>query len=305
MEIIPYDPALAPALARNFNDLTAAVPHCYGVEPETFAQALAGAANGAGHKSLRAEQVLVARALGTVLGFVHLGIEKPEDDEEDETGIIRFLSYPSGRRAVGQALLERAEGHLRDQEIARIEASRSSYRYPFYHFPNAYLSDHLGHIQALYQFNSYDRTGGEIFFDWEDYPLIVPEPHELAGDILLEWQEGQGSRPGLEVQAHHDGQHIGTCGSVSGGNSSTHPRAQDWHFTTWLGVNEPYQGKRLGFYLLQRCLAELRGIGYRHASISTSWTNHRAFLFYSNFGYRVADRTYGFGRDLAGGEDGP
>ncbi len=298
MEIIPYDPDLAPALARNFNDLTAAVPHCYGTDAETFAQALAGAVGGTGHKRLRDESVLVARDQGTVLGFVHLGIETAEKEDSVEIGIIRTLSFSHGSRAVGQALLERAEAHLREHDMARVEASTSSYRYPFYHFPNAYLSDHLGHIQALYQFNGYQRISGEVFFDWDDYPLIIPAANELAGDIRLVWEEGLGSRPGLQVQAHIDGEHIGTCESVSGGKYYPDAEAQDWHFTTWLGVNESFQGRRLGFYLLQRCLAELRAIGYRHASISTSWQNHRAFLFYSNFGYRMGDWTYGFGRDL-------
>ncbi|UCC67907.1 MAG: GNAT family N-acetyltransferase, partial [Armatimonadota bacterium] len=74
--------------------------------------------------------------------------------------------------------------------------------------------------------------------------------------------------------------------------------AHDWIFTDWLGVEEEMQGKGLGRHLLQRALQEARRLGYRHASISTSWDNHRAFLFYSNYGYRVADWTYEFARDL-------
>ena len=54
----------------------------------------------------------------------------------------------------------------------------------------------------------------------------------------------------------------------------------------------------LGRYLLQRALREMHGAGYRHAAISTHWRNYRAFLFYSNYGYRVVDWTYGLRREI-------
>jgi len=43
---------------------------------------------------------------------------------------------------------------------------------------------------------------------------------------------------------------------------------------------------------------ETHALGFRHAAISTALHNHRAFLFYSNFGYHVADWTYDSRRDL-------
>ena len=65
-------------------------------------------------------------------------------------------------------------------------------------------------------------------------------------------------------------------------------------FAVWLGVDEPYQGRGLGRYLLQRNLNEAYAAGYRHAVISTAHDNFRAFLFYSNFGYCLADWTHGY-----------
>ena len=43
----------------------------------------------------------------------------------------------------------------------------------------------------------------------------------------------------------------------------------------------------------------MHGKGFRRAIISTNWRNWRAMLLYSNYGYRVADWTYGFTKTLA------
>ena len=92
---------------------------------------------------------------------------------------------------------------------------------------------------------------------------------------------------------------VGECWSVSGGEFSSHPEAQNWLHTTWLGIEDEFQGQGLGRYLLQYELQEMHKVGYRHAAISTAWDNHRAFLFYSNCGYRTVDWTYGFVKDLS------
>lgn len=69
-------------------------------------------------------------------------------------------------------------------------------------------------------------------------------------------------------------------------------------------VEDEFQGQGLGRYLLQYALQEMKKIGYRHAAISTAWDNHRAFLFraflfYSNCGYRTVDWTYEFVKNLS------
>ena len=102
----------------------------------------------------------------------------------------------------------------------------------------------------------------------------------------------------MKVVAHSGGKQIGECESVSCGEYSDAREAQDWLFTTVLNVEGPQQGKGLGRRLLWRALVEAREAGYRHAAISTAWDNHRAFLFYSNFGYHVVDWTYGYGKKL-------
>jgi hypothetical protein len=45
-------------------------------------------------------------------------------------------------------------------------------------------------------------------------------------------------------------------------------------------------------------LQEGRRKGYRHAAISTMMDNWRAYNLYSNWGFRAADWTYTFEKDL-------
>ena len=59
-----------------------------------------------------------------------------------------------------------------------------------------------------------------------------------------------------------------------------------------------FQGKRLGLHLLLRGFLEARDRGCQHSAISTAYDNDRAFLFYSNQGYRVVDWTYKFTKTL-------
>ena len=115
----------------------------------------------------------------------------------------------------------------------------------------------------------------------------------------MDWEDGRGEHPNCTVKAYRGDEQVGICESVCGGEFSSHPEAQDWLHTVWLGVEDEFQGQGLGRYLLQYALEETKKIGYRHAAISTAWENYRAFLFYSNCGYRTVDWTYGFVKDLS------
>jgi ribosomal protein S18 acetylase RimI-like enzyme len=302
MEIIQYDPTLLPDITVAYNDITRNVPHCYPVRSEDFEPVVAGVIHESeGHKRLHSEAAFVARDGRSIRGFIHIGVKRPENGGKTEEGVIRFLWYERGCRGVGQRLLDAATEYFQARDVKTITAFSQDYRYRFYHFDHAYLSDHLDHIQALLAFNGYRKAGGEIFLDWPNY-YAVPTSSEIPAEFTFEWENGNGERPTGIVRAHQGGKEIGVCASVCGGEFSHMPEAQDWLFTTWLGVSDEFQGKGLGRYLLHRALQEMRGGGYRHASISTAWDNHRAFLFYSNYGYHVVDWTYGFRRELEEGE---
>lgn len=302
MEIIQYEPTLLKKLTEGYNNITRHVPHCYRVDENDFADAVAGiTGDGVGHEQLHSEAGFVAKDGDALRGFMHVGI-RHESDERAPTGVIYFFWYERGHRVAGQALLEAAEAYFREQNQVRVEAFSQHIRYPFYHFANAFLSDHLDHVQALLAFNGYDRTGGEVFLDWLDYD-VVPTPTAVAAEISIEWDQGRGERPGCVVQANRDDKVFGTCVALSGGEYSRVDEAQDWLFIISLGVLEDVRHHGLGRHLLLRSLQEMRGKGYRHASISTSLANHRAFLFYSNCGFHVVDWTYGYSRELTDDDD--
>ena len=300
VEIVRYEPGMAAGLAAAYNGIIRRVPHCYPVSGEDFASVVAVAAGeGPGHERLRSEAAFVARDGPTPLGFIHVGIEQPEEPDEIQQGIIRFCWYERGNRRAGQTLLDAAEDHFRQHTVAQVTAFHKRYRYPFYYFTPAFLSDRLDQVHALLGYNGYEKAAGEVFLDWPEYSAGTPTPADVDSEVTLEWREGSGARPGLAVRAIVEGEEVGVCWCASGGEFSHAAEAQDWWFVTWLGISEQMQGKGLGRYLLQRALLEMRGAGYRHAAISTSWHNYRAFLFYSNIGFHVVDWTYGLQkRDL-------
>ena len=298
MQIVPYEPEMAAGLAAVYNEAVRGVAHCYPAAVEDFASALAPAVGAApGHKRLHSDAAFAATDGASAAGFVHAAVERAEVPGR-ERGIIRFLCYQRGRRAAGQMLLEAAEDYFRRRELKRVVAGWQQYCYPFYHLESAYLSDRLDHVHALLAMNDYRRCGGEVFLDWPDYDAREPRAADVPAEISVQWKPSPAARPGLTVRACQGETEIGVCTCTSAAELSGAAEAQDWVFTTWLGVSERMQGRGLGRYLLQRGLSEARGAGYRHAVISTAWDNYRAMLFYGNHGYRFVDWTYGLGRDL-------
>jgi ribosomal protein S18 acetylase RimI-like enzyme len=298
MEIVAYEPSLTADLTAAYNRGVQSVPHCYPVAEEWIARVLAPTI-GAGepHPLLHSEVAFVAREGRAVVGFVHTAVG-PGAEGEPERGSIRFLWYERGHRAAGQALLQAAESDLRGKGMRQVEAVRNGDKYFFYHVNPAHLSDHLEHVQALLKINGYRPIGGEVVLDWPHYTPGEPTAPGVEAEIALEWSKGQATLPLLAVRARRGGEEIGVCESLSLGEISDAEAAQDWLFVIWLWVKVELRGKGLGRHLLQRNLHEMHGAGYRHASISTDWENHRAFLFYSNHGFHQVDWTFCYGREL-------
>ena len=301
MEILQYIADMQTSVTQFYNRLTADVPHCYSIKAEEFAIAMRGVTTGKSDKKeggLDSEAAFVAMVNSTVQAFIHVGIGQIGDNREEDIGVIRFMGYDRGARHAGQTVLEKAEGYLKAFNVSKIFAFSQDCRYRFYHFEHAYLSDALDQVQGLLGFNGYRRSEGEVFLDWENY-TVTPVPSSLPVTLSIDWKQGRGQFPNCTVRAFQDDKEVGECWSVSGGEFSSHPDAQNWFHTTWLGIEDEFQGQGLGRYLLQYELQEMHKVGYRHAAISTAWDNHRAFLFYSNCGYRTVDWTYEFVKDLS------
>lgn len=297
----PYTPDDLAAVHGLYTDLTVGrVPHCWSVAPEVLAAALETPdADGPDASQLTAQAVLVAGDGDGLSGFVHLGIQPAKDDGAPQPGVIRFLAYRRGQRAIGDALLAAGEAWLRNREAKSAVSLPQQWRYPFYGFSHAYLSDHLDHVQALFRCRGYERVGGEVFMDWLDMdPHPVADPDRPDFELRVEERPGAGRLPGLRLQVVHGDEGFGECVLVSGGECSANEEAQAFVFCDWLGVQEPWQGHGIGRFLLNRGLCAARERGYRHGAISTAFHNDRAFLFYTNHGFRVVDWTYKFERAL-------
>ena len=301
MEILQYTLDMQTSVAQFYNYLTADVPHCYPVTAEEFAVAMQRITTDKTDlkaHGLDSETAFVAIGNGVPQAFIHVGVSPSRENRKENLGVIRFMGYKRGARRAGQAVLEKAEEYLKAFNVPRISAFPQDCRYRFYHFSHAYLSDALDQVQGLLGFNGYRRSEGEVFLDWENY-AVTPMPSSLPVTLSINWKAGRGQHPNCTVFAHQEGEEAGICESICGGEFSSQPDAQDWLHTVWLGVEDEFQGQGLGRYLLQYALQEMKKVGYRHAAISTAWDNHRAFLFYSNCGYRTVDWTYEFVKDLS------
>ena len=299
MEIVAFEPEMAEGVARCYNELITSVPECYPVPVERFATIEALAAEKRGR--VRDEQLMVARSEdGGVAGFVHVGIAAPTKHDsfmKDDAPAIRFLAYRPGERAVGQALIGWAEDWAAEGGFDQIFAWVCGWRYRFYHFPCAHLSQHMGHVRALFGMNGYEVVDVEHYLTWRHFPAV--EAGRPAFEFDLKVSDTQG-RLGLclEVKATAGEEVLGVC-RMERGQASPGPESEAWCFCDNLWVIDRVQGKRLGRYLLATALNEVRRTGCKHAAISTEGSNYRAQLMYTNMGYQMTDCTLAFRKELS------
>ncbi|NKB66433.1 MAG: GNAT family N-acetyltransferase [Candidatus Latescibacteria bacterium] len=294
-DIRPYTPNDLPGVHNLYNELTTdRVPHCWPVAASVLGTSLAEKDIERDWARLLEQVVLVAAEGAKISGFIHLG-RQAANKWQDEHGVIRFLAYRRGQRPVGDALLAAAESWMREHKLPRSVVLPQPWGYSFYGFPHTYLSDHLDHVQALLRYRGYSKSGGEVFLDWLDMqPEALPDTSGLEYELKLEERLGAGPLPGLQVKALQGNEEIGNCLLDSGAESSAAPQAAEFAFCNELNVQEKFQGKGLGRFLLAHAMCQARQRGYRHGAISTAHNNDRAFLFYANYGFRVADWTYQF-----------
>ena len=303
MKILDWDVANIGDLAYVYNaQIAARVPHCYAVSPEVLRKGVYEKTD-PGHTVLqRAERVIVAECDGQVRGFAHIALGEMgwgQSEQKQSGGFIHFLTYEPGYRDVGQALLAASERHLQSEGRCSIWAF-DGYLYRFHHFGFPLISDRMMHIYGLFGINGYTFAhDGEIFLAQPLPEISVPVSPDRSVEIVVRRESGQGNLPNVVTLAQRDGQEIGGCRTVSGGDYCRATAAQDCIFVDGLGVDDAEQGKGWGRYLLLRTLSEAQQLGYTRTVISTSKNNYRAQLFYTNYGYRVTDTVYNFVKHVA------
>jgi GNAT superfamily N-acetyltransferase len=303
MSIVAYEPELAEIVTEAYNEAVIGVPHCYPVSADEMNAIFAPAPEAIGPGRWEGQRVLVACDRDRVQGFIHTARVPSAEPGALGDGVIRFFWYRRGQRRVGQALLAEAEALLRQDGASRVASvCHYDHRYPFYHIEHAYLSDRMDHVHALLGYAGYTRGQCQMVLDWPDFTEPAPGPMpEVPGgpvEVTVQREAWHGRQPLLVIKAMRGDDEIGICVNNSGAEYSSHPDAARWVYTRWLGVAEAARGCGLGLWLLQRGLVEARAEGYRHAVICTIGDNYRAFLLYSNHGYRAVDWSYTWSKML-------
>ncbi|MBM3213438.1 GNAT family N-acetyltransferase [Candidatus Poribacteria bacterium] len=274
------------------------VPFCYGVTESEFVARTRVSEKEEPFADLRDETILVSRDRSGIDAYSHFAVREPECSGEP-TGVIRFLTHQPGARAAGERVLAGTEDVLRSLGVRSVTAFPHTTSYRFYHLGFGLLSDRLAHVLGLAQLRGYTINNGEVFFEWSDAAAPDVAAPESGVETVVAFEDGRGALPDIHVHAVKDGVEIGECWSASVGKFSDDESVHATFFTEWLGVAEDYRGRGWGAYLLARTVREMRQVGYRDALISTNVRNHRAIVFYSNFGYRAVDTCYAFEKSLS------
>jgi GNAT superfamily N-acetyltransferase len=303
MKIEKISPKRVGELAAIYNDYVADVPFSETVTGGQLEQIWAWRSDRSAQ--LETEQAIyVASEEGGHVGFVHVALGRfpgPElrgDQQPGPTGVIRLITYRPGRRAVGQALLEAAETHLRGQGASRILAFLNN-GYLFQRFAYGELPDTIGHIVGLLGINGYKVARGEVFMRYADFVTEETILLDSRADLRVERiPQATGTRDSIRVTVRKGEELVGICEGHSLGLWGDSDLS---HATVALGpmdVEQAFQGGGWGRFLVHTMLEEASELGYRHTATSTQQENHRAQLFYTNMGYSVTDVAHSWLKDI-------
>ncbi len=291
----PFKPSLAPDLANLYNEAIAAVPDTAPRPEAFFADPMVQPSL---YYALRDQELMVAEEGGQIVGFVHVGVAPPATVDwhpQDEPAVIRCLIYRPGHRTAGSELLAWAEQWGQAHGKRELAGWNPLYTYP-YQCPRTALSERLGHVRSLLAMAGHRNLGTVAYLNWRDF--TPPEPTRPELDFQVEVSEVEGllsHRTKLEASGP-DG-HYGLC-LFDRGHASLLPDAEDWCYCIGLFIDEKVQGRRLGSYLLALGLREMRQHGCRHSAITVELDNPKAELFYTHVGYRYADLSTTWVKDV-------
>ncbi|MBV7331204.1 GNAT family N-acetyltransferase [Chloroflexi bacterium TSY] len=305
MSISYWDLDAAEALAECYNQQNSSLPYCYPVLPDDFAWNIQRGLPyfyGPSDDDLHAEKFIAWCEMRQVLSFAHVAIAQKKHESKSTRGLIKFLCYPPGYRAIGQALLDEAEGYFREKNLQTIEAFPKGHMYHFCS-PDGGCSERHGHINALLGMNDCTISQRTVNMSWRDFVVSEPALPEKGVQINVSHPIEIGELPNIMIEARvtngsQDTSALGECYAYSMGYLQRSEHAQDQIFINWLGVQRNFRGQGWGRYLLLRALWEAQKIGYKHTLLGTDERNSRAILLYANTGYKVEHSSYVFTKDL-------
>ena len=306
MQIHMWPRERAGELFECYNRQVRDVPYCYPQSPETFAtgveEDLAELFGFHRPEVLTSEELIVAEEGGNIVGFLDHGLhEKSEGDETKRVCVLRFMAYEPGRRAVGQALLDRAEAEYAKRGATEVAAFPKGY---IYHFcsPEGGLSSLAGNVVGLLGLNGYTVSGRTVNLVRESLSIQEPDLPDPSARISVNGERRRSRLPSVMVNANvdKDGEEtsVGECLAYPWEYVQSTQEAQDQIYINWMGIGREFQGNGWGRYLLWRTLTSADEVGYRQCVLGTAETNSRALAFYTNYGFRVAHTSYSYTKDL-------
>lgn len=274
-----------------YNGLVCHLPNYRVAELGEFGEALECSER---HGELENARVVVGETDGQLVGFAHVATGSFEDihEEEQSGGVIHFLGYRPGHRAVGQGLLAMAEDHALQYGMSEMWAFQADTGYGFNHLGFGNASDRMGHVGALFQANGYDVNEEFVWFRWDDYSVAEPE---LPGDeyeVVL----SEVDAPGFTLDLMQNGQESGGCWAFP--KEVLDGMGKCLYIMGLAVYDDGAKGRGWGRYLLLRMLWEGQRFGYRRSLVQTLRDNHTAQLLYTNVGYAVSDIVRGFRKEL-------
>ena len=275
-------------IASHYNAAIQGVVHCHAIDAARIERELQTDSD-----RFATQEMIVADQ-----GFVHVAIRSDKHGRPGSPAAIRFLTFSAGNHRTGLELIRAAEQWARDRSAPKIGAFYQGNTYSFYHSSSACLSDRIGHVQALLQVSGYRKSRGEVFLDAENIRNVAPVDLESSYAVNVEHKITECVRPSYSIRISVENETAGVCSVVSRESFGGFAEESDRLFFSWVGVEDAYQRRGLGRYLVRRALQEGNKIGYKHASISTALDNDRAFALYANEGFRVVDWTYGWKKTL-------
>ena len=291
-------------LADLYNTRIESLPYVYPVSPDTLVRAA----------QLRQEDVtenecFIVGLEGTApkafaqIGDLILNDSEgiPEELREFYTeggGLIRmFLAHPQ-YLGTAQDVLSKMEDVFRDRGQKKIWASDDS-GYHFYrcagsspadYWPAAWVTDYQLYTLPLFSSNGYDIKQKGICCHLPDYELAEPSHDDVGIQIRLIQQDGDITRPNLNVEIVREAEVI--CQVLISSLELSEPYQSQACCIDGFGTAEHERRKGIGRFAMEVAMTEMSKLGYKHMVLDVENDNYPAQLMYLSMGFHKLSNTY-------------